>query len=85
MDEAIKIMAKVEKMPEKEMRYALDVLYQPDLKGQLKGMQDSNDLKSLYRSGRIIVDFYFKKGQLSEFINLDSIIDPQFINKLNNH
>jgi len=82
-DDAIKIMAKAENMSEEDVRAGLDEIYQLDINGQAKVLQDTNDERSLYRCGKIIIDFYFNKGQLSEFSNLDSIIDPTFIQRLN--
>jgi len=81
-EEAIKIMAKNEDMPEAEMQEGISGVHHPDLKENLKAMQRSTDTTSLYGSGAIICEFYLKRGQLSRLPDLDKIIEPRFVEEL---
>jgi len=81
-DEALEIMSRAEGMSKEEMRQGMDGVRHPDLKENVKGMQKSEEMISLYGSGRVIVDFYLSRGQLSQLPNLDEIIEPKFVMQL---
>jgi NitT/TauT family transport system substrate-binding protein len=81
-EEAIKIMAKNEDMSEAEMQEGVSGVHHPDLKENLRAMQKSDETYSLFGSGKIIADFYLKRGQLSRLPNLDKIIEPRFVEEL---
>jgi len=81
-EEAIKIMAKNEDMSEAEMQEGVSGVHHPDLKGNLRAMQKSDETSSLFGSGKIIVDFYLKRGQLLHPPDLDKVIEPRFVEEL---
>jgi len=81
-EEAIKIMAKNEDMSEAEMQEGVSGVHHPDLKENIRAMQKSDETYSLFGSGKIIADFYLKRGQLLRLPNLDKIIEPRFVEEL---
>ena len=81
-EEAIRIMAKNEDMSKAEMQEGLSGVHHPDLKENLRAMQKSDETYSLFGSGKIIADFYLKRGQLLRLPNLDKIIEPRFVEEL---
>jgi NitT/TauT family transport system substrate-binding protein len=81
-EEAIKIMAKNEDMSEAEMQEGVSGVHHPDLKENIRAMQKSDETYSLFGSGKIIADFYLKRGQLSSIPDLDKIIEPRFVEEL---
>jgi NitT/TauT family transport system substrate-binding protein len=81
-EEAIKIMAKNEDMSEAEMQEGVSGVHHPDLKENLRAMQKSDETYSLFVSGKIIADFYLRRGQLSCLPDLDKIIEPRFVEEL---
>ncbi|MFH1594134.1 MAG: ABC transporter substrate-binding protein [Candidatus Omnitrophota bacterium] len=80
--EAIKIMSRPMGMTEAETEYGLQGIKRLDLKENIKAMQKSTDTTSLFGSGKIIADFYLKRGQLSRLPDLDKIIEPRFVEEL---
>ncbi|MGN6348893.1 MAG: ABC transporter substrate-binding protein [Candidatus Nitrosocosmicus sp.] len=44
--------------------------------------KNSNQTASLYKTGNDIVKFYAGRGIISEYPNIDDLIDPQFVNAL---
>ncbi len=44
--------------------------------------RNSNNTTSLYVSGNNIAKFYVERGVISEYPNIDGMIDPQFVNAL---
>jgi NitT/TauT family transport system substrate-binding protein len=81
-EEAIKIMAKNEDMSEAEMQEGVSGVHHPDLKENLMAMQKSDEIYSLFGSGKIIADFYLERGQLSSIPDLNNIIEPRFVEEL---
>jgi hypothetical protein len=75
-------MAKNEDMSEAEMQGGVSGVHHLDLKENLKAMQKSNETSSLFGSGKIIADFYLKRGQLSHLPNLNKTIEPRFVEEL---
>jgi len=80
--EAVKIMSKCEDMTEGEMEEGLRGIVHPGLKGNIKAMRKEEGSASLFGSGKIIADFYLKRGQLSSLPDLDKIIEPRFVEEL---
>ena len=80
--EALRIIAPLENMSEEEMDEGINGVAQPDLMGNLEAMKDTPETGSLYGSGRIIADFYSKRGQLLSVPNLAEIVEPKFLIKL---
>jgi NitT/TauT family transport system substrate-binding protein len=81
-EEAIKIMAKSEDMSEDEMLNGVRGVHHLDLKENVKAMQKSDEPSSLFGSGKMITEFYLKRGQLSLLPDLDKIIEPRFVEEL---
>ncbi len=46
--------------------------------------KSSGNTTSLYVSGKDIAKFYAERGVISEEINIDSVIEPQFVDTLFN-
>ena len=44
--------------------------------------KSSSNTTSLYISGNSIAKFYTERGIISEYPNIDDLIDPQFVNAL---
>ena len=81
-EEAIKIMAEKEEMSEEEMESGIKGAHQLNLDENIVAMKESEETTSLYSSGRIIVDFYIKRGQLSIIPDFNEIIEPRFVNNV---
>jgi NitT/TauT family transport system substrate-binding protein len=81
-DEALEIMSRAEGMSKEEMGKGIDGVRQLDLKENIKEMQKSEEMISLYGSGKMIIDFYLSRGQLSQLPDLDEIIEPKFVMQL---
>ena len=81
--EAVTIMSKAEGMTQGEMEQGLNGVIQPGLEGNMKAMHKGDKATSLFVSGKMIVDFYLERGQLSVLPDLDKIIDSEFIEELN--
>jgi NitT/TauT family transport system substrate-binding protein len=81
-DEALEIMSRAEGMSKEEMGKGIDGVRQLDLKENIKEMQKSKEMISLYGSGKMIIDFYLSRGQLSQLPDLDEIIEPKFVIEL---
>jgi NitT/TauT family transport system substrate-binding protein len=80
--EAIKIMSKYQGISTMEMEESLGGFKQLDLKENIQVMQKSNETSSLYGSGKVFIDFYLKRGQLSHTPDLDRLIVPRFLEEL---
>jgi NitT/TauT family transport system substrate-binding protein len=81
-DEALEIMSRAEGMSKEEMGKGIDGVRQLDLKENIKEVQKSKEMISLYGSGKMIIDFYLSRGQLSQIPDLDEIIEPKFVMQL---
>jgi NitT/TauT family transport system substrate-binding protein len=44
--------------------------------------KNSNQTTSLYVSGNDVAKFYAERGVISEYPNIDDLVDPQFVNAL---
>ncbi|MGN6350420.1 MAG: ABC transporter substrate-binding protein [Candidatus Nitrosocosmicus sp.] len=44
--------------------------------------KSSNETTSLYKSGNDIAKFYAERGIISDYPNIDDLVDPQFVNAL---
>ena len=47
-------------------------------------MKKSNQSNSLYNSGKYIGNFFLDRGQISDYPDLNKIIDPKFVTDLFN-
>ena len=81
-DEALEIMSRAEGMSKEEMGKGIDGVRQLDLKENIKEMQKSEKMVSLYGSGKMIIDFFLSRGQLSQLPDFDEIIEPKFVIEL---
>lgn len=83
--EAIAIMAKAEGMSPEEMDSGLKGVIQPDLAQNrliMKRKHDALDprgIPCLFVTGKMIYDFYGNRGRYYSEKDLDSIIDPSFL------
>jgi NitT/TauT family transport system substrate-binding protein len=81
-EEAFRIMVKYEGGSSEEMAGAIQEMYLLDLQDNLKSMEPSSEINSLYGSGAIISEYYMNRGQISEAPIFDEIIDSSFIKKV---
>jgi NitT/TauT family transport system substrate-binding protein len=81
-EEALRIIAPLEDMTEDDMDDGIKGTKQPDLKENEAAMKETEKTTSLHASGKIIADFYLKRGQLSSIPNFNEIIEPRFVNEL---
>ncbi|MEO5360721.1 MAG: ABC transporter substrate-binding protein [Nitrospirota bacterium] len=81
-EESIKIMAHEEGMSFDEMQRGINEVVILNLTENIKAMQPSNSAISLHRSGETIIDFFQQRGQLTNRLSLDTIIEPMFIKSL---
>ncbi len=44
--------------------------------------KESNEIASLYYSGNNIAKFFVERGVISEYPNLEEIVEPRFVNEL---
>jgi NitT/TauT family transport system substrate-binding protein len=80
--EAIKIMSLYEGIGETEIEEGLQGIHQPNIKENLQLMGKNEDPLSLFNSGKVIIDFYLNRGQLSLPPDLDTILIPRFVKEL---
>ncbi len=70
-------------MTEDEMRMGVSGVIIPDLQENKEALsQESDSTWSLYRSGERIVQLNIGRGQMAYQPELESIIEPAFINKM---
>ncbi len=81
-DEALEIMSRAGGMSKEEMGKGIDGVRRLDLKENIKAMQKSEEMISLYGLGKMIVIFYLNRGQLSQLSDFDEIIEPKFLIEL---
>jgi len=79
---SITVMADAVAMPYAEMESGLQAIRRLNLEDNKNAMRKSDNIQSLYGSGRLISDFYLKRGQLSSRPDFDKIIEPKFVNQL---
>ena len=78
-NQSVKIMADATGMSVDEMSSGLDGVYLLDLENNKSTMRDSQDPKSLFRTGTFIAEFFLERGQIDVIPNMNSIIDAQFL------
>ena len=81
-EEALRIIAPLEDMTKDDMDIGIKGVKQPDLKENEAAMKETEKTTSLHTSGKIIADFYLKRGQLSSIPDFNEIIEPRFVNEL---
>jgi NitT/TauT family transport system substrate-binding protein len=80
--DAVKIMSIKSGIDEHEIMNGLDSVALPSLKDNINIALNSNvnETTSLYVSGKDIAEFYINRGQISEYLDLNQIIDSTFAN-----
>ena len=80
--DAIKIMSMKSGIGENEIMNGLDSVALPSLKENINIALNSsiNETTSLYGSGKEITEFYTNRGQISQYPDLNQIIDSTFAN-----
>jgi NitT/TauT family transport system substrate-binding protein len=83
-EESLKIMSSKTGIGISEIRNGLDSVTLPSLKENFDIAMNnkSNSTISLFSSGKNIAEFFLERGQISEYFNFDTIIDPTFVNIL---
>jgi len=79
---AYAIMSEAFNVPVGELRETIRGNIFPDLEQNKKSFEDSEELTSLYASGKFISDFYVKKGIIPKKINLDELHAPGIVNEI---
>jgi len=49
---------------------------------QVSMNNESNEIESLYNSGNDIAKFYAERGMISDYPNIEDIVEPKFVNQL---
>ena len=85
--EALEIMAKAIKDTPESVGVGIDAVKYLDEKENAYAMyedieDEEEEVHSLIESGKIIADFYLKRGQISSIPDFNDIIDPRFVNEL---
>jgi NitT/TauT family transport system substrate-binding protein len=81
-DEALGIMSKAEGMSREEVERGIKGVHHLDLKENVKAMTRSKEMTSLYGSGEMVADFYINRGQLSQMLDLDEMVEPGFVKNI---
>lgn len=77
--EALEIMARTEGITREETESGIRGVYLLNLNENINTMKDSKEASSLYRSFDTITEFYFRSGQLSEKPDFETVIEPKFV------
>lgn len=77
--EALEIMARTEGITREETESGIRGVYLLNLNENINTMKDSKEAASLYRSFDTITEFYFRSGQLSEKPDFETVIEPKFV------
>lgn len=80
--EALEIMSRSEGIPIKELQEGINGVHHVDLEGNIQAMRRSQATTSLYNSGEAIINFFINRCQLSKRLDLDTIIEPTFVNRI---
>lgn len=85
--EALEIIAKAIKSTPESIGVGIDAVNYLDEKENACAMyeeigEESEEVHSLMESGKIIAEFYLKRGQLSSIPDFNEIIEPRFVNEL---
>ena len=83
--ESLKIMSSKSGISEQEIKNGLESVTLPSLKENFVNVMNnkSHELTSLYSSGKFISEFFLNRGQINEYPDFKQIIDPDFVNALN--
>ena len=83
-EESLKIMSSKSGVGVQEIKNGLDSVTLPSLKENFVNVMNnkSNEPTSLYSSGKYISEFFVNKGQISEYPDLNQIVDPSFAKAL---
>lgn len=86
-EEALAIIAKAIKDTPESVAAGVDAVDYLYLEENAHAMieeekEEGQEALSLIESGKLITDFYLKRGQLSQVPNFDEIIEPRFVNEL---
>lgn len=77
--EALEIMARTEGITREETESGIRGVYLLNLNENINTMKDSKEAASLYRSFDTITEFYFRSGQLSEKPDFETVVEPKFV------
>jgi NitT/TauT family transport system substrate-binding protein len=78
-DEALPMMAKALNMSKAEMKIGIQGSYHPNLAEHITALQMGGNL---FNVGQQIMDFYLEKGQLPQLVDLNQVINGQFVQAL---
>ena len=81
-EEALQIMAKALGDTPQSVGEGIDGLKNFDLKESAEAMRPSEELTNLFGSGKIILEFFINRGQISTSPDLNQIIDNSFVEQL---
>lgn len=81
-EEAFRIITKFVGISPEEQKSGANGIHLPDIKENMKAFEKTQTNESLFHSGEFIMDFYIKRGQLSNKLNLDMIIEPEFVKRV---
>ena len=80
--EAYAIMSQAFNVPAGSLKRTIEGNIFPDLDANIKAFVNSGEPTSLFRTGKIISDFYLKRRIISERIDLDKIHAPEIVRSL---
>jgi len=81
-EEALKIMIKYEGGTVEEMAASIKEMHLLDLQDNLKSMEPSTEPASLFGACKTISDYYLNRGQISNIIDFEEIIDSSFVKQV---
>lgn len=81
-EESLEIMSKAESMTKLELEKGIKGVHLLNLQENGIAMKKSDEPMSLYNLGKMVMNFYAQRGQLSGTIPLDKIIKPKFVDQL---
>jgi len=81
-EESLRIMAAATGMTVKEIAIGLDGIKKLNLVDNQFALSHPDDPRSLYNSGKFIIQFLLNRGQLMEIPNLNEIIDDSMLRSL---
>ncbi|MBT3394095.1 MAG: ABC transporter substrate-binding protein [Waddliaceae bacterium] len=80
--EDVQIMTDYMGMSKEEMEEGIDGIKMLDIDDNIKAFTKTDEIDSLYGSGKIITKFYFERGQLSSYPDFDEILEPKFVKSI---
>ncbi len=79
-EQALQIMSSMSNLSKDEIAHGLDNTKLMTLQDNLRSMTNTTgDMHSLYTSGEYVSKFFTQNGVMSDYANIDAIIDPQFV------